>query len=223
MAPYNMWHYRKYAVKALAAMGKKAEAIRHAEESRGLNDSPVAIARACQGVLLSSELAEEAYRRYGLEANRAGTYLAWFRAVAKKYPHKELNEILADLVLHTPGEEGKWFAAAKHAKFFDEAIALANRSPCSPQALTRAARDFVEENPPFAVEAGVAALRWLVEGHGYEITNFDVLDAYTHTMKAAENDGRASEVQQRIRDLVAEETLGDRFVTEVLGRELGLR
>jgi hypothetical protein len=99
---------------------------------------------------------------------------AWFRAVAKKYPHKKPAEILDDLVAETPGEEGKWFAAAKDAKLFDEAIALANRTPCSPQTLTRAARDFEAKTPAFAIEAGLAALRWIVEGYGYDITGADV-------------------------------------------------
>jgi len=106
--------------------------------------SPVPIARACEEVLLSSGFVDEAYERYGLVANQAGTYAAWFRAVAKTYPHKKPQQILDDLVAETPGEEGKWFAAAKDAKLFDEAIALANRTPCSPQTLTRAARDFEE-------------------------------------------------------------------------------
>lgn len=220
MAPYKMWHYQQYGVKALAAMGRKAEAIRYAEEGRGLNDSPVAIARACEEVLLSSGLADEAYEKYGLVANQAGTYLAWFRAVAKKYPHKPKAEVLADLVAHTPGDEGKWFAAAKSAKLFGEAIELANRTPCSPQTLTRAARDFEEKNPTFALEAGMAALRWLVEGYGYEITGADVLAAYSHTMKAAEHAGVAEETRARIRDLVSRETFGERFVTRILGRYL---
>jgi hypothetical protein len=60
--------------------------------------------------------------------------------VAKEYPHKNPTGILDDLVSETPGEEGKWFAAAKDAELFDEAIALANRTPCSPQTLTRADR-----------------------------------------------------------------------------------
>ena len=85
--------------------------IRYAEAERGLNDDPVAIARACEEVLLSSGLVDEAYARYGLVANQAGTHLAWFRAIAKKYPHKPAADVLADLVAHTPGEEGKWFAA----------------------------------------------------------------------------------------------------------------
>ena len=220
--PRTIWPYRQYGMKALAAMGRKGEAIRYAEEGRGLNDSPVLMARACEDVLLSSGMADDAYRRYGLLANRARTYLAWFRAVARKYPHKETGEILADLVESTPGEEGKWFAAAKSAGLFDEAIALANRTPCAPQTLTRAARDFAETNPAFAIEAGMAALHWLVEGFGYEITGVDVHDAYSHTMRAAENAGRAEETRQRIRDIVSRDTRGEQFVTRVLGVELGL-
>ena len=143
--------------------GLKAEAIRYAEVDRSLNDSPTAIARTCEEVLLSSGLVDEAYRRYGLVANRAGTYIGWFRSVARKYPHKEATDILDDLVASTPGEEGKWFAAAKGVELFDQAIALANRTPCSPQTLTRAARDFADRNPTFAIEAGMTALRWLAE------------------------------------------------------------
>jgi hypothetical protein len=44
---------------------------------------------------------------------------------------------------------------------------LANQSPCDPKTLTRAARDFVEKNPGFALTAGLAALRWLSAGYGY--------------------------------------------------------
>ena len=68
----------------------------------------------------------------------------------------------------------------------------------------------------------MAALRWLVEGYGYEVTALDVSDAYTLTMKAAENAGRVDETQRRIRDLVARDTPGEDFVTKMLGRQLGL-
>lgn len=221
LAPYKMWHYRQYGVKSLAAKGKKAEAIRYAEEGRGLNDSRVAIARACEEVLLSSGLVDEAYRRYGLEANQAGTYLATFRAVAKKYPHKAANEILADLAKTTPGDEGKWFAAAKDAGLYDGALALASRTPCDPKTLARAARDFGEKESAFAIGAGLLSLHWLVQGYGYEITGADVWDAYRATMAAAERRGAGDEVKERVRKLVAAEQNGG-FVTKVLGRELGL-
>ena len=218
----DFWPYKRWAVKALAAQGKKAEAIRLAESSRGPWASDLDIDKLCEEMLLSSGLVDEAYERYGLRANCASTYTAWLRAVSKKYPHKNPADVLEDLVTETPGKEGKWFAAAKDANLFDEAIALANRMPCSPQTLTLAARDFKERRPEFAIEAGLTALRWLVEGYGYEITGLDVLNAYSHTMKAAENAGCAEQTQKRIRDLVAQESFGERFVTKVLGRHLGL-
>jgi hypothetical protein len=124
-APISLWHYREWGVKALVATGRKAEAIRYAEASRGLNDHPVAIARACEEILLSSGLADEAYARYAIAANHGTTFLATFRAIAKKYPTQGPAKILDDLVASTPGQEGKWFAAAKDAGLYDEAIALA--------------------------------------------------------------------------------------------------
>jgi hypothetical protein len=219
--PRTVWHYRQYGVRALAAMGRPADAVRYAEEGRGLNDSPVAIARVCEDILLSTGQRDEAYHRYGLTANHAATYAAWFRAVLKKYPKRTPAEVLGDLVAETPGEEGKWFAAAKDAKLFDKAIALANLTPCSPQTLTRAARDFAETNPTFALEAGVTAIRWLAQGHGYEVTALDVHSAYTHTMNAAQRAGRADEIRSLIRHYVTDGPLRE-FMTKVLGRELGL-
>ena len=91
-APYSMWHYRAWGVKALAAMGRKAEAIRYAEASRGLNDNPIAIARACEEILLTSGLADEAYARYAIEANQRTTFVATFRSIEKKYPTKAAGE-----------------------------------------------------------------------------------------------------------------------------------
>lgn len=218
----TFWYYKRWAVRALAAQGKRAEALGLAESCRRPGVSDLSIDRMGEEILLSSGLMDEAYRRYGLRANRAGTYAAWFRAVRKKYPHKQPEENLQDLVATTPGEEGKWFAAAKDAKLYDLAIELAMRSPCSPQTLTRAARDFEEKQPEFAVEAGLAALHWLVQGYGYEITNRDVLAAWEHTMKAAANVGRADEIRERIRKMVEGETMSDRFVSRVLGPVLGL-
>ena len=49
-----------------------------------------------------------AYRRYALEATRGTSYLATYRALARKYPQKRPEELLGDLVASTPGDEGKW-------------------------------------------------------------------------------------------------------------------
>jgi hypothetical protein len=199
-------------------MSPAADAVRYAEEGRGLNDGPIAIARVCEAVLLAAGQRDEAYR-YALIANQASTYTAWFRAVLRKYPERKPTTVLHDLVAQTPGEEGKWFAAAKDGKLFDRAIALANLTSCSPQTLTRAARDFAETNPIFALESGVTALRWLAQGKRYEITALDVRNAYTFTMHAAARAGRADNVRRVIREYVAQDTLSD-FMTNALGPDL---
>jgi len=217
-----IWPYKRWVVTALAAMGRKAEAIRYAESCRGPWTSDWEVDAVCEEILLGSGLVDEAYPRYGLRANRAATYVGTFRAVARRYPHKRPPEILADLVATTPGEEGKWFAAAKEAGLYDEALALARRSPSDPKTLARAARDHAESEPGFAVEAGLLALHWLVQGHGYEITGADVWAAYAGTMKAAERQGSVAETRERVRVLVANESTGGRFVTRILGREIGL-
>ena len=217
-----LWSYKRWAVKALAAQGRSAEANAYAERCRNPWASDRDIDGLCEQILLASGQSEEAYARYAISANRAATFLGWFRAVAKKYPDRPPGVVLADLVRHTPGEEGKWFAAAKDAKLFDEAVALANATPCDPKTLTRAARDFAQTNPAFAVEAGLAALRWLVQGYGYEITALDVRAAYSHTLTAAANAGVDGAVRIRIRALFDDPGARSGFVASVIGKEVGL-
>ncbi len=217
----SFWPYRRWAVKALGAMGRKADAIALAESLRGPYTSDSDVDGLCEEMLLSSGLADEAYTRYGLRTNRGGTYLATFRAVAKRYPHIPEERILADLVKATPGEEGKWFATAKELGFYDAAVQFARTSPCDPRTLARAARDYAADNPVFAVEAGCAALAWLTEGYGYEITGADVWLAYSATMKAAGTIGCAAETKDRIRQIVGSGP-NCSFVASILGRELGI-
>ena len=199
---YPMWHYRRYGVEALLALGKKAEAIQYAEASRGLNQPDSVIDQACEEILISSGLHEEAYQRYGLSAAVGNSYLARFRAVAKRYPMKDKSQILADLIATTPGEEGKWFATAKDLKLYDLALELANRTPCDPKTLTRAARDYLDTEPAFALGSAMAALRWLSEGWGYEVTSGDVVEAYDRAMDAAARLNKVDEVTEQVRQLV---------------------
>ncbi len=199
---YRMWHYRRYGVEALLALGKKAEAIQYAEASRGLNQSDSVIDRACEQILISSGLHEEAYRRYGLSAATGNSYIARFRTVAKRYPQKDQSQILADLIATTPGEEGKWFATAKELKLFELALELANQTPCDPKTLTRAARDYLDAEPVFALGSALAALCWLSEGWGYEVTSADVIEAYDRAMDAAFNLNKVDDVKDQIRQIV---------------------
>jgi hypothetical protein len=220
-APFKWWYERRWGVKALSAMGKKAEAIRYAEESRGLNAPGWQIAQACEAILLSSGLADEAYCRYAIEANQCSTNLATFRAIAKKYPNKQPEEILRDLVASTPGDEGKWFAAAKDAGLLDMAIEVVARSPTDPRTLIRAARDFADKQPDFALAAGMAALRWMSLGYGYEITGGDVLDAYSAVSRAAASAGvPARRVNEEIQAMIAGTQPGSSFMKIILAGHL---
>jgi hypothetical protein len=214
-----IWHYRQWVVKALAAMGKKAEAIRYAEAARGPWTPDDAVDVLCEEILLSSGLVEEAYRRYALRANSRGTYLATFRAVSKKYPHKSPTELLDDLVETTPGHEGKWFAAAKSAGLYEEALQLAARSPCDPKTLTRAARDSLSSRTRWSFQIGLLALHWLVEGFGYEITSADVRGAYEIVLRAGAELDDLEAARAEVKRVVAAERPGG-FVTSVLGPDL---
>ena len=220
-APFKFWHERRWGVKALVAMGQKAEAVRYAEQSRGLNEPDWQIAEACEAILLSSGMAEEAYRRYAIEANQSTTNVATFRAIAKKYPNMPPEQILYDLVASTPGTEGKWFAAAKDAGLFKVAINLASTSPTDPRTLARAANDFAESQPEFALAAGLASLHWIALGHGYDITGADVLEAYAAVMQAASVAGlEAQPIKNRIKDLLAATPAGNQLMKTVLARPL---
>ncbi len=214
---HPMWHYRCYGVEALLALGKKAEAIQYAEASRGLNQPDSVIDRACEEILISSGLHEEAYQRYGLSAAVGNSYIARFRSVAKRYPMKDKSRILNDLIATTPGEEGKWFATAKDLKLYDLALELANQTHCDPKTLTRAARDYLDPEPAFALGSAMAALRWLSEGWGYEVTSVDVVEAYDRSMDAAARLNNIDEVTERIRQLVeASESASVLFVRQSL-------
>ena len=220
-ARYKSWHNRRWGVKALVALGKKAEAVRYAEESRGLNTPEGQIAEVCEEILLSSGLADDAYQRYAIAANRTTTNLATFRAIAKKYPNKDAADILRDLVKSEPGAEGKWFAAAKDAGLFDVAIELARRSPTDPRTLTRAARDFASKRPEFAIDAGLTALHWMARGHGYELTGFDVHAAFDAVMQAALGAGLDEpQIKAQVRQMIEVQPAVLNFVQKILQVQL---
>jgi len=220
---YKSWHYRIWGAKALAGAGKCEEAIRYAEDSKGLNAPLVAIAAFCESVLLDSGFADEAYARYAVDATYATTNLATFKAVVKKYPHMPRETILRDLIASQPGQEGKWFAAAKDSGLFDLAIELANRTPSDPRTLIRAARDFAAERPEFALAAGMTGLRAIASGYGYDIMGADVLDAYAAVMQATAVAGKDEAVSRAdVRALIAENHVSGEFVGRILARQLAL-
>jgi hypothetical protein len=215
---FSGWWYRQWGVQALLAMDRKANALRYAEDSKKIINTPLsAVAKVCEDILLSSGLHEEAYTRYALDANQGLTHLATFRGLVKKYPHKPAADILSDLVASEPGSEGKWFAAAKDAGLFDVAIELVNKSPTDPRTLIRASRDFAEKQADFAVSAGMAALHWIARGYGYQITAGDVLEAYSSVLNAANAAGVSeAQIKAQIRDVITENDSGNNILLATL-------
>ena len=219
--PYPFWIYRQWGVKALVAMGKKTEALHYAESTQGSNEPLEQVAQACEAILLSSGLAEEAYQRYALKANRAGTYLATFRSICRKYPHKPPEDVLNDLVANTPGDEGKWFAAAKDAKLYDLALNLAQRSPVDHRTLLRSAQDFVTAEPRFALNSGLLALHWICAGCAYEATVGEVQRAYDLILQAADTAQGTAAALARIQHIL-NSFPQERFVRDALANASGL-
>jgi hypothetical protein len=220
-APFCSWHNRRWGVRALVALGRKDEALRYAEASKGLNAPVHAIASACEAILLSDGLQAEAYQRYARLANQGSTHLATFRLLARKYPAIPPADILGDLIASTPGSESQWFAAAKDAGLFDVATRLATSSPVDPRTLSRAARDFAAQRPDFAVAVGLAALHWIAHGHGYDITSKDVLNAYDPLMEAAPASSMGmAQARQQVLALVSSSCPFSTFLQTVLGSRL---
>ena len=220
LAPYKFWHNRRWGVQALIAQGQTEAAIRYAEDTRGLNQPDSRISRACEEILLSEGRWREAYDRYAIEANRHSTYLATFQAMTSKYPQIVPKTVLRDLVSRTPGDEGKWFAAAKSAGLLIEAAELAQRYPCDPKTLTRAARDFAITNPEFGRMVGLAALKWLLSGYSYDLTTHDVVNALDYTLEAARNNGCEADTLCTIRWLADQHQGADHTTVAMLRRKL---
>lgn len=216
------WNERRWGARALVAAGKPAEAVRYAEGARGNGAQSIAIALFCEKVLLDTGFVDEAYADYALEAAYASTNAAMFKSVVKMYPLVPKEKILSDLVARDPGNEGKWFVPAKDAGLFALAVELATRSACDPRTLTRAAVDYVDKAPDFALAAGMTSLRSIALGWGYEIKGTHVLEAYGAVMDAALTAGVSeATVHAEVRALIAENGKRAAFVEGALRSVLG--
>jgi hypothetical protein len=134
---------------------------------------------------------------------------------------RDRSQVLADLIAASPGDEGKWFATARELKLYGLALELARRSPCDPKTLTRAARDHVDTEPAFALDAAMIALHWLSLGWGYEMTSADVVEAYDRAIDAASMLDIVDDVNDQIRQFVeSNESASTLFVRRSLSARM---
>jgi hypothetical protein len=200
-----IWFYDKFGAEALLRQGRKDEALVYAEAL--LKDDRrqwghFEITQFCERILVGQGREEEAYRRFGLPSVSGNTYVAMWRDLVKRYPDIDSRQILEDLI-DTQGSKGKWFAAAKTAKYLDIALDCAAQPDAAPATLIRASRDFSIKDPAFAAQVGLHAIDHLLAGHGYEPSPLDIDEAVTHVMTAAERTGQGARVLLELQRLAA--------------------
>lgn len=221
---HHWWDYLRWGVKALLDQGQREAALAMAERAYASGHHRHTIAEACESILLDLGDRDRAYRQYAMEAHQRHTNLATLKSLAARYPEKDKATLVADLVEAHPGSEGKWFAAAKSAGLYDVALRLAASSPTDPKTLARAARDFAQKQPGFALEAGLLSLGWIAKGYGYEIDTLDVAMAWRACQAAAAAAGVSDDaLRQRVEALCAGPTKAERFVRAGVGLTLAAR
>jgi hypothetical protein len=200
----RLWFDEKFAAEALLRQRREDEALALAEALLEADRQPWGsrdISRFCEEILLRQGKAEEAYRRFGLPTTTGNTWLAMWRDLVKRYPDRDARALLEDLIaLH--GRKGKWFAAAKTARYFDIALECAADHEAAPATLIRAARDFAIKKPDFAADVALHALRHLLAGRGYETSPLDIDEALEHLMAASRRTDRTAWAIDQIRGLV---------------------
>ncbi len=195
----GIWPERRFGVIALAALGRVDDSIDYARDSNLLGHAyQQAIAEQCEQVLLAAGDRHRAYVEFAHSANHRQNYLQTFRSLTRKYPEREPSTILSDLIEASPGLEGRWFATARSLRFFNLAAEIAQRAPCDPRTLNRAAGERLAHDPGFAYDVAVASLRWIAEGHGYLIDGADVFAAYDIAVDAARRLGRLALLREQI-------------------------
>lgn len=212
----TIWPYRVWGGRVLASRGQIDEAIDYVTDHSGITRNDYQVAWFAEDLLLNAGRRQEAFERYALLANQAHTHLATYRALAKKYPEIPASDLLDRLVASTPATPGKWFATAKTLKLYAEATRLAWASPCDPKTLLRAARDNIVKQPAFAMESALAALHWMAQGHGYELTTSEPVQALQLANEAAAACQQPQRVQAVIEEVMNKPGRAAKWVHEAL-------
>lgn len=205
---HRFWGNDRFVAEALLRAGREDEALAHADTLLQQDRDPWGyrdIAQFCEAILVRQGREEEAYRRFGLPSASGNTYLAMWRDLVKRYPDLDARRILTDLI-EAHGSIGKWFAAAKTAKYLDIALECAAQPDAAPTTLVRAARDFVIKEPAFAAQVGLYAIAHLLAGRGYEPSPSDIDEAVAHVTAAGariEQEGRILQELKRLSANVA--------------------
>jgi hypothetical protein len=94
---------------------------------------------------------------------------------------------------------------------------LISENPADPKTLARAAKEYVSKKPDFAIDSGMASLRWIIAGFGYEVTSVDVLMAYDAII-AASNYALIDQsiIKEKIRQLIIDTKPKSAYIESIL-------
>jgi hypothetical protein len=88
--------------------------------------------------------------------------------------------------------------------------------------LIRAADDFAENEPGFALNCGLVALHWICTGRAYEATTGEVLTAYAQMLRAADVAHCTETAKEQLRKML-EGFPEERFVRGALAHVLPIK
>jgi len=200
----KLFNYRKYEVMVVAARGDLEGALDMLDKYLyNPYTSTYAVARLGEELLMKNGRIEEAYRRYAFKTSFHATGMATFSAIRKKYPKISPQRILNDLIDADPGNERRYFAAARKIGMIELAIEIAEKNDVEPKTLTTACKEYSKKNPELSLRFGLLALQKYADGYGYEPELTDVLKCHDMVCLAAVHAGKVDEVAEKVR-LLAE-------------------
>ena len=196
---HHLRYFGLWKIRALAARGDVDDAVNLADRLTEDRWAYRDYTREAERILRECGRNDEAYTRYALPRSVEGTYLAHYRRLKKDYPSYNPERILDDLLSAHPEKPGAWFAAIRREGFLDRAADLARNYPVNPNTLLKAAEDTRESHPDFALDVASSAIRWIIEGYGYDMGAPEAAAAWMLLRGIAEPLGRLPEWREKIR------------------------
>jgi tetratricopeptide (TPR) repeat protein len=217
----KIWDYREFGFRALRQLGRHEEALAYAEALREIDPyDGWRVDLACESVLIDLGREDEAFERFAATAHPHTTYLATYRAVAKRYPSRSARSILIHLEQRSEVDSGSWFAAAHAAGERQLALDFAIRGHTAPTTLRRAARKQQTADRDFAQACALLAAREYALGYGYDVLISDASDATHLALELADGEVERKDVRLFLQRLLDAETDRD-LVWKAMQKALG--
>ncbi len=212
-----MSFYGEYLIKVMAARGNTEKALSMIDQK--LNDPYISRRKTVnlgEEILLKEGRVEEAYKKYGLMIPFEATGLATLSAIRKKYSTISPQRILSDLLDADPGNERRYFAAARKIGMVELAIELAEKFDVEPKTITTACKDYLEKDSELSLKFGMLALQKYTDGFGYEPEFGDIQKCHDLVCMAAERAGKKDETARNIEEMVRNDKSVRKLVTSVV-------